>query len=324
MRQLSGIACSLLLGVAVLAPAAAQASQPMTAADFNLFVLGNQLTHGSDVEGAVAVGGNAHFDSFSIGAALPSSANNVANLVVGGNLSLGDGSVRGKTLVGGTYSGVSYIPEQSHDASLPVNFTAEDIRLNDLTKYYAGLSQTGGDSAIVTNSGQDFTFNALKAGLNVIDISGAALSGANEIHINLGANSTVIIDVDGAVDSLTGGVFLNGSQLQGGHLAGASDVLWNFADATSLTMHDIGMIGSVLAPDANVFGSGVIDGQLVVDGFNQYKGNTMQVNWAQAAPGLLSFTPPSVPEPATWAMMVGGFGLVGAVLRRRRRAPLAA
>ena len=28
---------------------------------------------------------------------------------------------------------------------------------------------------------------------------------------------------------------------------------------------------------------------------------------------------PAVPEPATWAMMVGGFGLVGGALRRRRR-----
>jgi hypothetical protein len=29
---------------------------------------------------------------------------------------------------------------------------------------------------------------------------------------------------------------------------------------------------------------------------------------------------PSVPEPATWAMMVGGFGLAGAAMRRRRAA----
>jgi hypothetical protein len=36
----------------------------------------------------------------------------------------------------------------------------------------------------------------------------------------------------------------------------------------------------------------------------------------------LSFTtisPAAVPEPATWAMMVGGFGLMGAALRRRQR-----
>lgn len=32
----------------------------------------------------------------------------------------------------------------------------------------------------------------------------------------------------------------------------------------------------------------------------------------------------AVPEPASWALMIGGFGLVGAVLRRARRQPAAA
>jgi hypothetical protein len=32
--------------------------------------------------------------------------------------------------------------------------------------------------------------------------------------------------------------------------------------------------------------------------------------------GVISFAP--VPEPATWAMMVGGFGLVGGAMRRRK------
>lgn len=30
---------------------------------------------------------------------------------------------------------------------------------------------------------------------------------------------------------------------------------------------------------------------------------------------------PAVPEPATWAMMIGGFGLVGGMARRRRNSP---
>jgi hypothetical protein len=33
--------------------------------------------------------------------------------------------------------------------------------------------------------------------------------------------------------------------------------------------------------------------------------------------------PPPVPEPASWALMIGGFGLAGAALRRRRAAPAA-
>jgi hypothetical protein len=28
----------------------------------------------------------------------------------------------------------------------------------------------------------------------------------------------------------------------------------------------------------------------------------------------------AVPEPASWAMMIGGFGMVGAAMRRRRTA----
>ena len=35
---------------------------------------------------------------------------------------------------------------------------------------------------------------------------------------------------------------------------------------------------------------------------------------------ILNAAPPAVPEPASWAMMVGGFGLIGGGLRQRRRA----
>jgi hypothetical protein len=40
--------------------------------------------------------------------------------------------------------------------------------------------------------------------------------------------------------------------------------------------------------------------------------------------GSLSFAPGGVPEPASWALMIMGFGGLGAVLRTKRRSPSAA
>lgn len=57
-------------------------------------------------------------------------------------------------------------------------------------------------------------------------------------------------------------------------------------------------------------------------------GNTLQFNWvlpegvtATSASGtFMTDLTSAVPEPATWALMIAGFGLMGATLRRRRAA----
>ncbi|QKS02076.1 PEP-CTERM sorting domain-containing protein [Sphingomonas sp. CL5.1] len=46
-------------------------------------------------------------------------------------------------------------------------------------------------------------------------------------------------------------------------------------------------------------------------------------NWHGLTVGIAGIAG-SVPEPATWAMMIAGFGLVGATMRRRAKRPLAA
>lgn len=52
--------------------------------------------------------------------------------------------------------------------------------------------------------------------------------------------------------------------------------------------------------------------------------NTLVINYTSAGLGSyggnLTFTPAAVPEPATWLLMVGGFGMVGAALRGKRSA----
>ena len=47
--------------------------------------------------------------------------------------------------------------------------------------------------------------------------------------------------------------------------------------------------------------------------------------WSDEGYTLATFSPTSaVPEPATWAMMIAGFGIVGSAVRRRRPTVLAA
>jgi hypothetical protein len=55
------------------------------------------------------------------------------------------------------------------------------------------------------------------------------------------------------------------------------------------------------------------------DGFGEFLVAGGTLRYATLDPGTL----PGIPEPASWAMMIAGFGLVGAVMRRRRLVAIA-
>lgn len=65
-------------------------------------------------------------------------------------------------------------------------------------------------------------------------------------------------------------------------------------------------------------------------GVNSFLGfeNGSQLGDAEATTGVVTFTPfgatGAVPEPAAWALIIGGFGLVGATMRRRASLGIAA
>jgi choice-of-anchor A domain-containing protein len=304
MRHLAKTISAAALACAVLAPAGARAD---SAADYNLFVLTTMTDHSSDVEGRVAAGGNVLLDSFSVGAlASPSTV----NLVVGGDLTAGvsgGGSTNGLTIVAGTatYHNWSSAGLQPSGTALPVNFATEGARLDALTASVAGYATTGTVGTVPW--GGQFTVDATQAGQNVFDISGAALATSNTFTIDLhNSHQTVIINVDGTADQFSGGLSIVGGD--------ASQVLWNFSDATTLSFFSIGMLGSVLAPHADYQGGwGVLTGQLIVNSFSDARGATQINNGHDFVGNLLG-----VPEPSTWGLMIAGFGLAGAALRRRR------
>ncbi len=60
-------------------------------------------------------------------------------------------------------------------------------------------------------------------------------------------------------------------------------------------------------------------GELIVDSFSggQWGGSIELHNDGLYNGGLLT-PPPAVPEPASWALMLAGFGTLGMAMRRRR------
>ena len=65
----------------------------------------------------------------------------------------------------------------------------------------------------------------------------------------------------------------------------------------------------------------IAGGWLPADGYGVPNG----FPWSQEGYTLATFAPTSaVPEPATWSMMIVGFGVIGGAVRRRRPAALAA
>ncbi|MFN3371869.1 MAG: PEPxxWA-CTERM sorting domain-containing protein [Sphingomonadaceae bacterium] len=84
--------------------------------------------------------------------------------------------------------------------------------------------------------------------------------------------------------------------------------------------------GTPILNDAGTgfFGSGEVHGIIRLPGtFTSITFTHTTEFWHGFTVGVLDRAPPPggvVPEPATWAMLIAGFGLVGATMRRRRRA----
>ncbi|WP_435015570.1 choice-of-anchor A family protein [Tundrisphaera sp. TA3] len=320
-----------------------------TANGYNVFVLGDNTQSNTRSEGKVAVGGNANFGgNYSVASALSASG---TNLVVGKNYSNTYGSVNGSVVVGGTatingptingnlnangdvklsgygtisgalgYGGSLSNPNTviggtvAHGTtSLPVAFDAEKTYLTSLS---SELSKTIGNTYGngVTYQYGGLTLTGTASDVNVFTIKGSDLASTNNMKINATAGSTVVINVDGASDQIQNfGFTLTGVDRQ--------RVLFNFHQATSLTLSGVGIQGSILAPNAAIsFNNSTIDGTIVG---RSISGNGAANNFSFA--GDLSalvgptVTPGVVPEPATILSTVIGLALIGGASHHQRR-----
>ncbi|MEW5685287.1 MAG: collagen-binding domain-containing protein [Pseudomonadota bacterium] len=251
------------------------------------------------------------------------------NLVVGGNVNGVSGSAGATITVGGTASNVDTNGAVTVVGAVgPGNFNgpktiqadnaADGIQaglitqrdrmqsnLIELSQYFSTLEKT--DTANIAMNGS--TFNVTSgADLAVFWIDDFMSLINSDPVFNIAGADTVVINVKGKVID-TEFNFVGSDAMK---MAWAPHVIWNFYEATTVKI-DRAFWGTVLAPTAIGTNTSEITGTAVFATFNQ--------NAQMHIPGYggkLVFN--AVPEPATWTMMILGFGAAGAMMRRRRAA----
>ncbi|MBY0014719.1 choice-of-anchor A family protein, partial [Paenibacillus typhae] len=265
---------------------------PGVAGKYNVFILGDLKGYHSDSEGRMAAGGNITLTQggYSVGHSLSEAERSeMDSLVAGGNLSYEMGEVNGNAVYGGTYTGTGKprggTGTLRKEANV-INFVSEFALLRAKSQELAALTVNGKTEDNYGN----IKLTGTDPALNVFSVSGSALTGANELRITAPEGSTAIVNIDGA--SVT---FKNGNGLTG---VSQNKVLYNFPQATALRLESIGVMGTVLAPNAAItFNNGQINGSMIgasLEGSGEFhhKPYTGRDNGTPATP-----TPSPSPKP---------------------------
>ena len=278
----------------------------LTLGNANVFAFNDFKAPQADVEGAIMAGRDVSLSNYSVNDKNVDAYGGYA-LIVGRNFTFTSGAVtNGDTYVGGTstlnQSGTLATPVKGGAA--PVNMTALAA---SLTRTSQALTQVATTGSAQQKWGGVY-ISGTNSAVEVIDLDASWLNSSSYYNLsNMKAGATLIVNFSGSSATFSGGY-----QAFDGY-----NVLFNFADATTLNIAT-GFTANVLAPNASVTnGSGVINGNVVVNNWNsgvQINANHYFV--ATDIPGLAS----AVPEADTYAMMLAGVGLVGVMVRRRKRA----
>ena len=280
------------------------------ASTYNVYILGNMTESNVDSEGRVAVAGNANLTNFGIGSKFSSNPSSAGNaLVVGGNLAYNGGEVHyGNLVYGGTLTGNFGSPNGTRTQGTALDFATTNSYLLTASNYWGSLSATG---STINNYG-GIQLVGTNSELNVFTLSGAVLASSWGITIDAPAGSTVLVNVTGTSDIFQNmGINFQDLNSDGKGVTDKQHVIYNFTDATSLSISGISVQGTVLAPKATVtFGNGNIEGQLIAGNLN---GNGEAHNYLFT--GSLP-TPVSVPEPSALLLVCAAGGMI--VMRRKR------
>jgi choice-of-anchor A domain-containing protein len=341
--------CLLLLCIMAF-PMDAQAGPLGIAGEYNVFMFDDIEQYDTDVEGRVAGGGDVTYgkanevvagsinqNGFSV-ASKVKDTQGLADLVAGNAVSLKNGSVgyfgkensgapeyqKGVVNWGGTASiasDVGYDKNKSGPGK-PINFAAEQQYLTTLSKDWGGLSANGKTDFLYNDQKKLYSIQLTgdNNNLNVFSIDAAKIGQDFGFYIDAPLTSSVLVNITGATASLIKfGFYFKDYENKipnSDYIPGISEfypnenILFNFLDATLLTINQIEVNGSILAPFAHVdfLKDSHIDGNLIAYSLFGAGESHMELFKGQLP----------VTEPATLILL--GSGLAGiAALRRRMK-----
>jgi choice-of-anchor A domain-containing protein len=231
-----------------------------TALAFNIFLLGDLEQRQSITYGRIAVGGNARLERYRIGDSLPRSRDNRADLIVGGTLIFTDGLVAKGNIVAGGKANIAKvgIPNGKLREGLPIDFGAQSAALSELATRLGQLAPNG-STQVRERSGdrKEIALVGTDRRINIFAVSGRDLASAQTLIVNVPNGATVLLNIDGAADQFQAIGFAIGK-------TNRQRILYNFYQATELTLDDDRIQGSILAPYARVtFVGGRLNGTLI-------------------------------------------------------------
>jgi choice-of-anchor A domain-containing protein len=337
----------MLLAGALLVGGANQADAALLSGvnalkEWNLIVF-NNVTSSSEVEGRSFIGGSLDGNSSNYNIApgnIASQNNNPALTVVGnvtgstknlnnaGGASIGGNlaSQNGFNLNGGNQtlniggsSTQTNVNQNTVNANLGSSFTNTLIQQRDLLISSLGSGTNGLASNLkaLTNTGTGtiannrLTINATNTNaLNVFSVTSSQLNSIGELSVTNASGATTVINVSGTNITLNDNFISPAAEL-------GRNVIWNFYEATSLSL-STAFYGTILAPNAAVTTSNFVEGTLVANSLTQ--NGEVHMDSFQGDLSSVGGSVSATPEPSTWAMLILGFGLIGAILRQRRPA----
>jgi choice-of-anchor A domain-containing protein len=226
------------------------------AADFNAFIFDNMNVSTSDIEGRVAVGGDASFSSYGIGDKLPNSNGLRDDLIVGHDLTFTNGQVFNGNIVYGDVGNLTSVGTPNGTVRQQANvldFAAAETALTTMSNVLGAEAPNG----VTRFRHGNLSLRGTNSTLDFFTVTADQLANANSILVIVPRNATVVINVpDDAVSIQNLGLQLHG--------IGSNHLLWNFATTTSLTISGVGLRGSFLAPNASLsFNNGQITGTVI-------------------------------------------------------------